>query len=121
MKGFVRFRLVREGFYYARLEPDHNVLPLIAPHFADRFSDQDWIIHDLRRGMAIVHDVARKQRVTADLDLLENPDFSDGEKLYQDLWKKYFTRIAVEERFNPGLQRQNLPFKYRRNLVEIEE
>lgn len=121
MKGFVRFTQVREGFYYARLEPDHNVLPLIAPHFADRFSDQDWIIHDTRRGRAIIHDSSLKQWITAELDLLGNPEFSVEEKFFQQLWKKYFARIAIEERLNPKLQRQNLPLKYRRFLVEVEK
>ncbi len=121
MKGFVRFMQVREGFYYARLEPDHNILPLIAPHFTDRFSDQDWIIHDTRRGRAIIHDSSRKKWVPVEMDLLGNPDFSVEEKFFRDLWKKYFAKIAVEERLDPKLQRQNLPLKYRRNLVEIEE
>lgn len=121
MKGFVRFMQVREGFYYARLEPDHNILPLIAPHFADRFSDQDWIIHDTRRGRAIIHDSSRKQWVPVAMDLLGNPDFSVEEKFFRDLWKKYFAKIAVEERLNPKLQRQKLPLKYQPFLVEVEK
>jgi probable DNA metabolism protein len=120
MKGFVRLMLVKEGFYYARLKPDYHILPLIAPHFADRFSDQHWIIHDTRQGRGIIHDAARKQWVIAELDLLENPDFTAGERFYRELWKKYFTRLAVEERLNPELQRRNLPLKYRRFLVEME-
>jgi probable DNA metabolism protein len=56
----------------------------------------------------------------AELDLLENPEFSADERFYQDLWKKYFTRIAVEERLNPKLQGQNMPLKYRRYLVELD-
>ena len=119
MKGFVRFMEVKEGFFYARLEPDHHIIPLVATHFADRFSDQHWIIHDTGRGKAIVHEAVRKQWVETELDLLENPHFSADEMFYRELWKKYFTRLAVEERFNPKLQRQNLPLKYRRYLVEM--
>ncbi|HZV81028.1 MAG TPA: TIGR03915 family putative DNA repair protein, partial [Geobacteraceae bacterium] len=44
-QGFVRFRETSGGFYYAAISPDHRVLPLIAPHFASRFSDQQWVIH----------------------------------------------------------------------------
>lgn len=121
MKGFVRFGQVAEGCYYARLEPDYQILPLIAPHFADRFSDQHWIIHDTRRGCAIIHDATRKPWLIAELDLLRNPDFTSDERFYKDLWKKYFTRLAVKERFNPVLQSQHLPLKYRKYLVEMEE
>jgi len=120
MKGFVRFGLVAEGFYYARIEPDYQILPLIAPHFADRFSDQHWIIHDTRRGRAIIHDAALKKWVIAELELLEKPELTAGERFYRNLWKKYFTGLAVEERLNPRLQRQNLPLKCRPFLAEME-
>lgn len=49
-KGLVRFRQVEGDVWYAAIEPDHRILPLIAPHFAARFADQRWIIHDPRRG-----------------------------------------------------------------------
>jgi probable DNA metabolism protein len=120
MKGFVRFRQVREGFYYASLEPDHNILPLIAPHFAERFSDQNWIIHDLRRGKGLIYHAALKEWAIAGLELRQNPEFSENERFFNDLWKRYFVRISVEERKNPGLQGQMLPKKYRKHLVELD-
>ena len=57
----------------------------------------------------------------ATIRLLRNPDFTSDERFYKDLWKKYFTRLAVKERFNPVLQSQHLPLKYRKYLVEMEE
>ncbi|KAF0219637.1 MAG: hypothetical protein FD174_1892 [Geobacteraceae bacterium] len=119
MKGFVRFKQTREGFYYAQLEPDHRILPLIAPHFSERFSDQNWIIHDIRRGEAIIHDAARKKWVPVEMDLCGTPEFTAKERLCQELWKRYFDRIAIEERKNPRLQGSKLPLKYRKHLVEV--
>jgi probable DNA metabolism protein len=60
-KGFVRFRETAGGFYYSAISPDHRILPLIAPHFAARFSDQQWVIHDEAHGEGIVHDRNRRQ------------------------------------------------------------
>ena len=55
MLGFLRFEELENGVLYARMEPPYAVLPLIAPHFADRLYQENWIIHDLRRGQAAVH------------------------------------------------------------------
>ena len=49
MKQFIRFQKAKDGTYLAVVAPDHNVLPLIIDHFADRFNDQPWLIYDARR------------------------------------------------------------------------
>jgi probable DNA metabolism protein len=119
MKGFVRFRQVSEGFFYASLEPDHDILPLIAPHFADRFSDQNWIIHDLHREKGLIYNSVLNNWVITGLGLRVNPEFSENELYFTDLWKRYFDRISVEQRKNPRLQGQMLPKKYRKHLLEL--
>ncbi|HEY6872668.1 MAG TPA: TIGR03915 family putative DNA repair protein [Geobacteraceae bacterium] len=119
MLGFVRFREVRDGFYYASIEPDHHVLPLIARHFADRFGDQHWVIHDLKRGKGIVHDAARREWVLTELKQCRAPQFTERELDFQRLWKSYFGHVAVEERRNLRLQQSKLPLKYRKYLTEL--
>ncbi|MBT0653706.1 TIGR03915 family putative DNA repair protein [Geomobilimonas luticola] len=119
LKGFVRFREVREGFYYAPLEPDYRVLTLMAPHFADRFHDQDWVIHDVRRNRAIVHGARRKGWEEVALELTGSPVTGGREEWFQSLWRRYFDRLAIAERHNPRLQQGKVPLKYRRYLVEF--
>ena len=119
MKGFVRFREVREEFYYAALEPDHRVLSLMAPHFADRFFDQHWVIHDVRRNLAIVHAARREGWEEVSLELTGAPVMSEREEWFQSLWRRYFDRLAIAERHNPRLQQSKVPLKYRRFLVEF--
>lgn len=119
LKGFLRFRETAAGFFYARFEPDHNVLPLLAPHFAERLADQHWIIHDLRRGVAALHDGERREWALTKLELAGAPEFSQAEELCAELWRRYFARAAVAERANPGLQQQKVPLKYRKHLVEF--
>ncbi len=53
---FVRFKEIAPLSFYSKIEPDYNILPLIIDHFTERFSDQDFIIHDLNREIALVYD-----------------------------------------------------------------
>lgn len=119
LKGFLRFRETAAGFFYARFESDGNVLPLLAPHFAERLTDQYWIIHDLRRSVAALHDAQRREWALTKLELAGAPEFSRAEELCTELWRRYFTRAAIVERASPGLQQQKVPLKYRKHLVEF--
>lgn len=117
MLGIVRFRLVENGLYYAAIDPDHNITGIIAPHFARRMSDQNWIIHDTRRNLAVVYD--KKKWQTVDIDINHTPEDSDMELFYSDLWRSYFKKIAISGRKNPKLQKQFLPKRYWKNLTEL--
>ncbi len=121
MKGFVRFREVREGFYYALLEPEHRILALVAPHFAARFADQNWVIHDLKRSEGIIHDASRHQWTAVSMGIDHEPSYTEQELFFSFLWQRYFKRAAISERLNPSLQKNRLPLKYRKHLVEMEE
>lgn len=49
MKGLLRFREIKGNAFYAPCEPEFNIVGLLASHFANRLSDQNWIIHDVKR------------------------------------------------------------------------
>ena len=53
--GFVRFKEIQPMLFYAQIAPDHYVLPLLIEHFEKRFSDQCFMIHDVRRDEVIVY------------------------------------------------------------------
>ena len=44
MEAFVRFEHTTDDIYFARVEPDFNVLPIIGEHFRQRYQDQHWAI-----------------------------------------------------------------------------
>ncbi len=56
ISGLVRFAELADGSWYAPIEPDCDVLPLVAEHFAARYADMAFAIHDRRRGTALVHE-----------------------------------------------------------------
>jgi probable DNA metabolism protein len=119
MRGFVRFRELSNGVYYARVHTDHYILPFIAPYFSQRMSDRRWIIHDAVRGKAAVYDL--RSWGISDIEKTAEPELSMDEEKCQALWKNYFKNIAIRERKNPRLQRQFMPARYWQDIVEMEE
>ncbi|PKH81266.1 TIGR03915 family putative DNA repair protein [Psychrobacter sp. 4Bb] len=129
MEAFVRFEHTTDDIYFARVEPDFNVLPLIGEHFRQRYQDQHWAIYDLTRGYGIYYDKssstpsrpAKLQTIT-DLDdaVLRNPAsiHSPDEQRYQKFWQGYFTNVNIKERKNPKLHKQYLPQRYWKYLSE---
>ena len=125
MHAFVRFQKAKEGIFYAAIEPDFNVLPLIGDHFERRYADQRWVIFDTKRHYGIYYDLTEVQFVT-----LDNPVFNlnsgdlkpeivdDAEKIYQALWENYFHSVNIKERKNTKLHLRHVPKRYWKYLIE---
>ncbi|MEN6315177.1 MAG: TIGR03915 family putative DNA repair protein [Clostridiaceae bacterium] len=116
LMGFVRFRQVEGGIYYAALSPDNNVVELLAPHFAERLSDQNWIIHDVKRELAALYN--KKTWIMSEFSVADLPSDTEEEAQYVKLWKEFFNTLAIPSRRNPKLQRQLLPRRYWEHLTE---
>ena len=43
------------------------------------------------------------------------------ERLFQQMWKTYFKAIAIKERMNPRKQRQDMPVRFWKYLVEKQD
>ena len=105
MLAFVRFELLQDEVYFAKIEPDFNVLPLIRKHFKERYADQKWMIFDLKRHYGIFYDLKEVQFFTPDSSQLQNFRNSEQfhheeEKKYQKLWQRYFVKTGIPERKN---------------------
>ncbi len=124
MEAFVRFQLTKEGLYYAVIEPDFNVLPLIIKHFQSRYADQRWFIFDLYRNYGIYYDLNTTEFVSFDKDStvqLKTPTkevLQEKEILYQMLWKDYFQSTNIKSRKNMKLHLQHVPRRYWKYLTE---
>jgi len=123
MEAFIRFELLKDGIYFAKIEPDFDVLTLIIRHFKNRYQDQKWLIYDLRRKYGVYYDLKTVEIVSMDLDikLLENKSndvFSDSEIEYQKLWWEYFDHTNIKERKNTKLHLQHVPKRYWKYLTE---
>lgn len=124
MEAFVRFQLLQEALWYARIEPDYNVLPLIVRHFKSRYADMNWLIYDLKRGYGMHHVAATGQVTEVTLDFSEEKGavpadaLNESEAAYQDLWKAYFHHTGIPARKNPKLHLRHIPARYWRYLPE---
>lgn len=117
--GFVRFQQVQGGLYYAAIKPDHRILLLIGAHFAERFSDQQWIIHDQSHGEGILCDAEKKEWLLLPMELHQQPEATPQEAQFQQLWRCYFSTLAIPERTNLRLQQGKVPLKTRSCLTEF--
>jgi probable DNA metabolism protein len=117
--GFVRFQQLQGGLYYASIAPDHRILLLIGAHFAERFSDQQWVIHDQRHGEGILYDAEKKEWLLLPMEVTAQPDLTPEEAQFQELWRSYFSTLAIPERTNLKLQQGKVPLKARGFLTEF--
>lgn len=122
MEAFIRFQRLKDGTFYAAIEPDFNVLPLIIKHFKDRYADQQWIIYDTRRKYGVhynLHDVEYISLSFSDVKADHVVSvYAEDEGLYQVLWKNYFKSVNIPARKNTKLHLMHVPRRYWRHLTE---
>jgi probable DNA metabolism protein len=123
MEAFVRFQKLNDGTFYAGIEPDFNVLPLLIKHFKSRYADQKWMIYDIKRNYGLYYDLHDTQFIEMDFADGGKPTdviaaYSEDECMYQSLWKNYFTSVNIASRKNTKLHVRHIPKRYWRHLTE---
>lgn len=124
MEAFVRFMQTKDNIYFAHIEPDFNVLPLILQHFESRYADQEWIIYDLKRKFGLHYDLVKTNFITFEIseeifkNRFESSIYSTSEKNFQELWKQYFKSTNIKSRKNMKLHLQHVPKRYWKYLTE---
>ena len=117
--GFVRFARITSSVFYAKIQPDHFILPLLIKHFTSRFSDQCFIIHDLKRQIALVYNKEDcfLQNLTPDehLRLLN----ASTEVSFIKLFKTYYEASTIKERINIKGRNAFIPKRYVKQLGEL--
>lgn len=111
LTGFIRFKEISPARYYSSIEPEYNILPLIEKHFTKRFSDQYFIIHDIKRSLAIVYN--------GNSSIITHFDYDNYKQInnnydieYSKLWKTFYNSVNIEERRNIRCMKQHMPRKY---------
>lgn len=115
MTGFLRFMESESGAFYAPYSPDHDITELLMPHFAKRFREEKFVIHDTRRKLAGIYDGSDwvlGYAGEAEIYL------SEYEKTFQTLWKKYYKAVNIKERPHDKQMRGYMPARYWKFLPE---
>ena len=127
MTAFVRFRLTKDQIYFASIEPDFNVLPLLSSHFKKRYADQEWLIYDVKRHYGIYYNLKEVSVVDFEfhnqLDIFKtSTDFFALEEIeFQTLWQSYFKSVSIASRKNLKLHTQHVPKRYWKYLSEKQQ
>lgn len=120
--GFVRFHSLTDNFLYAEISPKHRQIELIADHFADRFSGENWLICDIKRKMACVHMAGRPcvfVKYEHQTDLIPDMDGLGAEDTYERLWLEFVQSVSIKQRTNPRQQMHMVPKFYWKHMPEF--
>ncbi|MBR1701449.1 MAG: TIGR03915 family putative DNA repair protein [Lachnospiraceae bacterium] len=129
LEGFLRFEELEKGALYAQAEPKNNLLPFLMAHFADRFPEENFLIHDVGRGIAGVHYrqtgpeawvlIGGKGEKGAAVTKGVEAALSESELYYRSLFRRFCGEIGIRERANEALQRNLLPLHFRKYMTEF--
>jgi len=113
--GLVRFFTLDSGVLYAELEPDHDIVPLLAPHFVNRMPAENWVLHDTAHGTAALYRPGECRIVRGAFDASQVR--KDDEFL--ELWRAFYDAIGIKERVSEKRRRAFMPKRYWKHLPEV--
>jgi len=116
LKGFVRFSEL-DGALVGEIEPKNRVLPLLAPHFAARYSGERLALYDRTHHEVFLSDRGRWKLLPA--EGFRMGPAGQEERAFRAMWRKYFQAVAIEGRYNPKCQSTHLPKRYRHVMTEF--
>lgn len=115
--GFVRFSS-HGNLLISSIKPKNSVLPIIAPHFAARLSNERFLIFDETNKQVCAY--ANGRYVITDADDINMPAPETEEETYRQLWKMFYDTIAVEGRTNPRCRMTLMPKRYWDRMTEFQ-
>lgn len=124
-RGFTRFEELENGVIYGKIAPRNHVLPFLMTHFADRFSEENFILQDTGRDLYGIHSAGTAEEpdewclVQGTLISPEKLLRSENEMRYQMLFKQFCKSVAIDSRRNIPLQRNMLPLHFREYMTEF--
>lgn len=107
------------GFLVSEITPNNQVLPLIAPHFCDRFSGENLIIYDKTHRLGFYYRKTGKCGFF-EADSVDLPPPDPEEERCRALWRKFYDTVAVEGRLNPKLRQSMMHKRYWPNMTEFQ-
>lgn len=123
MEAFIRFKKLKDDSFYAEIEPDFNVIPMLIRHFKNRYADQKFIIYDIKRKYGIYYDLHDVEFILMEFSEEHRANnianaLCEDEGIYQHLWKNYFTSVNIVSRKNTKLHIRHIPKRYWKHLTE---
>lgn len=117
MSGFLRFKELDDNTLYAKIENRFNLVALLGKHFIKRLNNQNFIIHDINREIALI----KNEKNISINQILEfdEPVYSKDEEKFDKLWNQFFKSVSIKSRENLKLQQNQVPLIYRKYMTEF--
>ena len=117
----IRFHKIDNNVYVAHFEPKSRIVVTQGYIFQDRMPSENWIIVDDVHKEAVIHPKDQNfyvQTLNSEeyARLLQTEETHDE---FEYMWKKYFDKIAIEQRKNQRCQNNLFPKWSRKHAVEF--
>lgn len=86
------------GIYVCHIEPEHDILLMLAEYFEDRMPSEAWMITDDGRRTAVIHpkDQRMYQTVLTEKEWEQLQETERIKDIYTTLWNEFFHTIGTE-------------------------
>lgn len=117
MLQFTRFSEIDDGVFFAKINPNANVVPVMMVHFARRFNTESFAIYDEVHHIAGISQNGKWQLLEVSQVSLPSPTEEDD--CYRKMWKTFYDSVCNPQRLNPALRRSYMPKRMWSNIVEV--
>ena len=116
-----RFTCHEGGIYVCHIEPEHDILLMLAEYFEDRMPSETCMITDDGRRTAVIHpkDQRMYQTVLTEKEWEQLQETERIKDIYTTLWNEFFHTIGIRERENRKCQNTMMPLHYRKHMTEF--
>ncbi len=121
MKGFTRFKELKNNILYAEIAPINDILDLLSNHFKKRLKNEYWIIKDVNRKIISIYDKKQYFIIPEENLKIEELSLSNKEEQIELLWKTFYKTIGIEERKNDRCRRNFMPKRYWKYITEMRD
>ena len=119
MQELLRFEHFDNDLWFAKCNPNANVVPLLMDWFSARFNTQQFVIYDEVHNIAGIYD--GESWVLAETSELDLPAHSSDEAVMQSAWKRFYDAVSIPARYHPELRRQHMPKRVWKNILEVRD
>ena len=119
MQELLRFEHFDNDLWFAKCNPNANVVPLLMDWFSARFNTQQFVIYDEVHNLAGIYD--GESWVLAETSELDLPAHSNDEAVMQSAWKRFYDAVTIPTRYHPELRRQHMPKRFWKNILEVRD
>ena len=117
LKGFLRFS-DQQGVLVGEIEPKNRVLPLLRPHFCDRYPEESFVLYDRTHREALFYRPRRWAIVPLEAFRAAAP--GREERDFRRLWRRFYDTIAIEGRENPRCRMTQMPKRFWGTMTEFQ-